>query len=213
MTAGDVTEAVLDLPFSEAPSADGRVARGQRTRRRVADALVALLRDGDPDPTAKSIAERAGVSLRLVFHHFCDMDDLYRTVASLQLERQLTEVPDISPDASQRARIDAAVHYRSELFEDIAPVRRATVRRSGTSPDITAAIMLSNTLLAQNLSETFTSELAGLADDDRTELLAAMDAATSWEAWERLRRGSDLSVSTARRVMARTLSALLCTTA
>ncbi|HUC03929.1 MAG TPA: TetR/AcrR family transcriptional regulator [Acidimicrobiales bacterium] len=210
MTAGgDTTEAVVDLPFTEAPSADGRVARGQRTRRRVADALVALLRDGDPDPTAKSIAERAGVSLRLVFHHFCDMDDLYRTVASLQLERQLTEIPEISPDAPLRTRIDNAVHYRSELFEDIAPVRRAAGRRTSTSPDVTAAIMLSNTLLAQNLSGTFAPELSCFPEDEGAEVLAAIDAATSWEAWERMRRGSDLSVATARRVMTRMLSALL----
>ena len=62
----------------EEPARDGRVARGQRTRRSVAEALMELLRAGETDPTAKAVALRAGVSLRLVFHHFADMDDLYQ---------------------------------------------------------------------------------------------------------------------------------------
>jgi AcrR family transcriptional regulator len=70
---------------------DGRIARGLRTRRRVAEALVALLEDGNADPTAKQIASRAGVSLRLVFHHFDDLDDLYRSVAAMQAERHWNE--------------------------------------------------------------------------------------------------------------------------
>src|SRR5271156_4673554 len=72
----------------EEPARDGRVARGQRTRRSVAEALMELLRAGDSDPTGKAVARRAGVSLRLVFHHFADMDDLYQFVGTLQLRRQ-----------------------------------------------------------------------------------------------------------------------------
>jgi AcrR family transcriptional regulator len=210
MTMGNEAPAfMLALPFGEEPSADGRVARGQRTRRKVADALVSLLADGDPDPTAKSIAERAGVSLRLVFHHFCDMDDLYRTVSSLQLERQLRELPDVSPELPLPVRINDTVHHRSVLFEEISPVRRAAVRRSGSSPDVTAAIAFSNMLLSENISAAFGPELHTCPADEGTELLAALDGASSWEAWERMRRGADLPVDTASRVMTRTLSALL----
>jgi TetR/AcrR family transcriptional regulator, regulator of autoinduction and epiphytic fitness len=200
---------VLELPFGEQPSADGRVARGQRTRRKVADALISLLGDGEPDPTAKIIAERAGVSLRLVFHHFSDMDDLYRTVASLQLERQRREQPVIPHSLPLPLRIDETVCYRSVLFEEISPVRRAAVRRIGSSPEVTAAIEFSNILLTQNLSAAFAPELAQSSQSEGIELLAAMDAASSWEAWERMRRGSHLPVDTASRVMTRTLSALL----
>jgi TetR/AcrR family transcriptional regulator, regulator of autoinduction and epiphytic fitness len=199
----------LELLLGEVPSADGRVARGQRTRRRVADALIALLREGDPDPTAKVIAERAGVSLRLVFHHFCDMDDLYRTVSSFQLERQRLEIPPVSAELPLPVRIDDTVRHRSVLFEEISPVRRAAVRRTGSSPDVTAAIAFSNALLSENLSAAFAPELDSCSEQEGQELLAAMDAASSWEAWERLRRGSGLTVHTASRVMYRTLSALL----
>ena len=68
----DAMIVVLD----DEPAADGRLARGQRTRANVAGALIALLREGDTEPTARAVAERAGVSLRLVFHHFADMDEL-----------------------------------------------------------------------------------------------------------------------------------------
>src|SRR5271163_3997417 len=40
----------------EEPARDGRVARGQRTRRNVAEALMELLRAGETDPTAKAVA-------------------------------------------------------------------------------------------------------------------------------------------------------------
>ena len=52
---------------------DGRLARSARTRHAVVDALLDLLGEGDLRPTAARIAERAGVSLRIVFHHFEDL--------------------------------------------------------------------------------------------------------------------------------------------
>ena len=51
---------------------DGRLARSQRTRAAVIDALVALCVEGDPSPTALRVAERAGVALRTVYGHFAD---------------------------------------------------------------------------------------------------------------------------------------------
>lgn len=203
------TAIVVEPTFGEEPSKDGRVARGQRTRRKVAEALIDLLHEGDPDPTAKAIAQRAGVSLRLVFHHFSDMDDLYRAVASLQLESQWRELPDVSPKLPLRTRIAHTVHHRSQLYEDIAPVRRATARRAASSAEISAALVVSDALLTENLSTSFAPELDTRPVDEGSEMLAAMDAASSWEAWDRLRRNSELPSDTASRVMTRTLTALL----
>src|SRR5271163_2254507 len=66
---------------------DGRLARSARTRHAVVDALLDLLGEGDLRPTAARIAERAGVSLRLVFHHFDDLDAIYAELADRQAER------------------------------------------------------------------------------------------------------------------------------
>ena len=52
-------------------------------RAAIADALLSLLEEGELQPTATRIAERAGISLRLIYHHFGDLEALFReTVAS-----------------------------------------------------------------------------------------------------------------------------------
>ncbi len=189
---------------------DGRIARGRRTRRNVADALVELLREGDPDPTAKIVAARAAVSLRLVFHHFADMDDLYHFVAALQLRRQWSDMPRLSSRLSLASRIERTVAHRAVLFEEISPVRRTLACRAPSSPAIAQAIAAADNLLLEGLRTTFAPEISELAPALRGEYLAALDASSSWEIWERLRNPSGLGVRAARRLMTRLLT-VLCT--
>lgn len=187
---------------------DGRVARGQRTRRNVAEALMELLRQGDQEPTARAVAQRAGVSLRLVFHHFTEMDDLYHYVSALQLRRQWSEMPCISSKLALATRLERTVAHRAALYEEISPIRRALARRIPSSKGVTATVAAADALLLEDLKETFEPELAALGASARLELLEAMDVVTSWEAWERLRTGSLLQTRGARRVMTRMLEAL-----
>jgi AcrR family transcriptional regulator len=201
---GDGPDGLLDEP-----AADGRVARGQRTRRKVAEALVDLLREGGPDPTAKTIAERAGVSLRLVFHHFTDIDDLYRAVATLQLERHWGDLPRFPATMPLATRIERLVRQRSILYEEISPVRRGALRRGRTSEDVINFISYTDRLLRENLSAAFAPELNALPESEHSDLLVALDAVSSWETWEHLRRGAESTVALARRVMTQTMGALL----
>ncbi len=193
----------------EQPARDGRVARGQRTRRSVAEALMALLRDGDSDPTAKAVAQRAGVSLRLVFHHFADMDDLYQFVGALLLQRQWAEMPQLSPKLSLPTRIERTAAHRAALFEEISDVRRALACRAPTCPGVGQALAASDNLFLEDLQSTFAPELSVLPATSRAEYLGAMDAGTSWEVWDRLRTTSGVPVRGARRVMSLLLEALL----
>lgn len=183
-------------------------ARGERTRRRVAEALVALLEEGDPSPTAKAVAARAGVSVRLVFHHFEDMETLYRAVMTLQSSRHWSAVRDVPPERPLDVRIDQSVQQRSKLFEAIGAVRRAGTSLAARQPDIADRIAESDGLLRAWLEETFAPELRS-AGRERRELLSALDTAASWEAWDRMRRVEHLSVAASRRVMARTIRGLL----
>jgi TetR/AcrR family transcriptional regulator of autoinduction and epiphytic fitness len=192
----------------EATVTDGRVARGQRTRRNVAEALMELLREGEPEPTARAVAQRAGVSLRLVFHHFTEMDDLYHYVAALQLRRQWSGMPSISTKLALATRVERTVSHRAALYEDVSPIRRALVRRMPTSKGVTATIGGADALLLENLKETFAPELAALATSARLEVIEAMDVATSWESWERLRTVSLLQTRGAKRVMTRMVDSL-----
>ena len=64
-------------------------------------------------------------------------------------------------------------------------------------------------LLLTNLTTVFAPELSPLDEEEREELLTSLDAASSWECWERLRRRKSLTIGTSRRIMMRTLQALL----
>ncbi len=96
------------------------------------------------------------------------------------------------------------VAERVDLFETIAPVRRAAVVINSSSPALQRGLARSEAFLRRQIAETFAVELAG--DADR---LAAADFAASWEAWEGLRRSSRRSVATAKRVMRVLLLAVL----
>ncbi len=203
--------ALAELDAEDDPEStvtDGRVARGQRTRRNVAEALMELLREGGQEPTARAVAQRAGVSLRLVFHHFTEMDDLYHYIAALELRRQWSQMPRISSKLALTTRIERTVAHRAALYEELSPIRRALVRRIPASKGVAATIAAADTLLLEDLKETFEPELAALASNTRLEVLEAMDVATSWEAWERLRTSSLLQSRGARRVMTRLLESL-----
>jgi AcrR family transcriptional regulator len=202
------TDVARVLPWPDPPTTDGRLARGQRTRRKVADGLISLLREGDPEPTARSVARRAGVSLRLVFHHFAELDDLYAYVAALEFRRQWSEMPRLSPKLALSTRIEQTVAHRTALFEDISPVRRALGRRAVVSHDVATALASADALLRENLSATFAPELEAMPEDVRALQLHGMDTVTSWEAWERMRRTSGLPARVARRTMARMLACL-----
>ena len=215
-TAADPERAKAPLELAalvalEEPARDGRVARGQRTRRNVAEALMELLRAGETDPTAKSVARRAGVSLRLVFHHFADMDDLYQFVAALLLRRQWADMPQLSARLSLATRIERTVAHRAALFEETSEIRRALVCRAPHCPAVREALAVADNLFLQDLKATFAApELDDLTGrkSTRAEYLGAMDTGTSWEAWERLRTTSGVPVRGARRVMSLILEKL-----
>ena len=184
---------------------DGRVLRGARNRDAIVDALLQLLADGDPQPSSRAIAQRAGVSLRTVFQHFNDIDSLYAAVAQRQVERLWSKLDALPAcDAPLDERIEAVVAQRAELFEAIGPVRRAATGINTSSPALLRGLARSEAFLHRQIAETFAPELA--EDADRT---MAADFAASWEAWEGLRRSSRRSVASASRVMRVLLLAVL----
>jgi AcrR family transcriptional regulator len=190
------------------PNKDGRIARGERTRRRVAEALIALLEEGDLQPTAKEIAARAGVSLRLVFHHFDDMDALYHAVADINTDRNWRSLYPIPPDLALHHRVERTVRQRYRLYEAITPVRRAAVRQAYHSEEVALTLLRSNQALRDQLAETFALELKAAAGEGR-DILEALDLATSWEAWDRLRATQGITSTAARRVTERIIMNLL----
>ncbi|MGH9086880.1 MAG: TetR/AcrR family transcriptional regulator, partial [Acidimicrobiales bacterium] len=182
--------------------------RGERTRQRVAEALIELVGEGDMSPTAKSVAERAGVSVRLVFHHFEDMDALYRLAVGVQDERHWAEVREVPADAPLAERVDRTIQQRLKLFEAVSPVRQSLVPVLSRNAELASVVARGEQRLRGLLESTFATELRR-DGRGKKELLDALDAITSWEAWDRLRRRQQLAPTAARKVVTRTLMGLL----
>jgi TetR/AcrR family transcriptional regulator of autoinduction and epiphytic fitness len=188
---------------------DGRLARSARTRRAVVDALLDLLGEGHLRPTAARIAERAGVSLRLVFHHFDDLDAIYAELADRQAERVKPLTLPISVALPLARRIEKFSAQRGRLLETLSPVRRAAVLMEPFRPALAKRLKHARDLARAAALAAFAPELSKLAVDEKHATAAALDVVTSWPAWEQMRRHQSLSETEARAVMAATIRALL----
>jgi AcrR family transcriptional regulator len=166
---------------------DGRIARGERTRQALAEAMISLLEEGDAQPTARRIAERAGVSLRIVFHHFEDLESLLRAAVDIQRTRHWRRLGEVDSTLPLKQRITAVVRQRAEVFEAVAPVRRAAQVVEPTSPTVAAQLGRLRKALRQQLDAAFAPELAALSTATARMTLDAVDVSLSWESWEQLR--------------------------
>lgn len=187
---------------------DGRQARAERTHRAVLEGLRGCLRDGDLEPTARTVAERAGVSLRAVFRHFHHLDTLYSEVFVLEYESIVGSERRIRTDISLQERIRRVVAQRVRRSEKLAAVRRGAQRF-----DHSAALLDSYERVRRREREEiailFAAELEPKSGSERRDTIAMISAALSWTVWEELRRHERLSATFARAVLERlTRSAL-----
>ena len=192
------------------PGVDGRTARGHRTRTAVVDALLALLHEGDLRPTAPRIAERAGVSLRSIFQHFSDLETLFAAAGRrhlAQVQEMLEPLPDRDLPLAERIEVFAA--QRARLLEFIAPVARAASIQEPFSSQLQSNREFAVTASRREIEKVFAPELDALGGDERGDVLVALDIAASSPAWEQLRVWSGLDVDAARRVLVRTITALV----
>ena len=174
---------------------DGRIARGERTRSAIADALYDLLQEGHADISARTIAQRAGVSLRSVFQHFDDIEAVYAEVAVRQADAINPYLASIDPLVPIAERVDRLVAARDEMYAIIAPVRRAlnVHRTARTSPLVRNNLNRLHRALREQVAETFPREVAG---DER--LLAQIDVCLSFESWDQFTSQHGLTRAAAR---------------
>lgn len=191
------------------PTADGRAARAERTMDSVVVAFLELVEEGDLRPSAQRVAKRAGVSLRSVFHHFADMESLFASAADLQMRRIAGVTTPVPPSLPLFERVAAFVTARTRVLEAISPVRRASVLAEPFSHEVQARLAQARDAMSDEVAQVFAPELSVCTPGERRELLAALAAVTEWPAWESLRAHQQLSLALARRVMTRTIAALL----
>ena len=129
-------------------------------------------------------------------------------VAAHQLASVQDRNPPVLTNGPLDARVRAIVDARADMNEWITPVRRASIVREPFSETLAASRALLNAGSRRQVAEVFAVELAGVTPTEAEELLAGLDLALSWPAWDALRvRGS--SADQARRVVERTVRALL----
>lgn len=188
---------------------DGRSARAARTRDAVVEALLSLLDDGNFRPTARQVAERAGVSLRSVYVHFDDLEDLFTAAAHSHFERVRDLVEAIPADGPLETRLDAFARQRGRILEASAQVRRAAVLQEPFSPALAEVLSLARQLSRAEIETVFASELGRRDGADRKHLLLQLEVVSSASTWEALRLQHDLPPEQAREVVADMLQALL----
>ena len=184
------------------------MARGEQSRTLLVEALVDLLDEGVPTPTVREVADRAGVSVRLVFHRFRTAGGLQAAAVALQAERHRHVLFALPPHGPPGLRTRALCRQRRLYFEAITPVHRLAGAGPAAGSAVADLLAVDRALLRSQLADTFAVEIARRGAD-ADALLDALEQATGWEAWRALRDVRGHSPAAAERAMAFTASRLL----
>lgn len=181
---------------------DGRRQRSDASRRKIALAMLDLLREGELDPSADVVAERAGVGRRTVFRLFSDMEGVYREMHGVMTARLAPEFTKPLVGRTWAARLEEIIERRAKMFEMMLPIKTAADARRYSSNFLQTEHKKITKLQRQTLRAVLPPAL------DKGETLDALDLALSFEAWRRLRYEQGLSVKQAQAVLRRIISAI-----
>ena len=190
--SGDVTDPL-----------DGRVARRERNRDAVVDAIMVLVQSGEIEPSMGQVAEVAGVSERSIFRHFESREALIAAVIERQLEVVGSLLREIPRDGPVADRVHALMSERARLFEEITPMRYCALRVADRSDLVAERLADARAWLRDEIEAVFAHELERCPPTERRDLLDTLELITSWEAWNVLRRHQGCTVARARRVTER----------
>ena len=145
------------------------------------------MQEGDLQPTANRIAARAGLSLRLIYHHFGDLESLFHAAAVRQTERLSAYIVPIQAGLPLAERVTAIVDQRADVLDWMTPVRLASLLQEPFSEELRSARdeMLHGG--AAQVAEVFAPELAALPPAAADETLAALTTTLGWAFWNDLR--------------------------
>lgn len=170
------------------PVADGRRARSVVSRSRIIKAIVELVAEGDPDPSATTVAERTGISLRTVFRHFEEKDSILHAIDDLL-------VAAYQPVFAAPYRSDG---WKDRLFELIE--RRCAVNEAAAIFRISAVMeRYRSPFVAEKYRRLYAAEKRMVDAVLPTELQTSTNAgrevliACSFDSWRLLRQDEELS--------------------
>jgi len=171
--------------------------------------MLDCLEEGHLRPSARQVAEKAGVSTRAVFRHFSRMEALLEEVASLQVERILPRLPPVETEGPLDARVASLVEHATRANELVEPVRRASMLAEPFSPVIQATQRMVRRKAHRQIRAALAPELDVLPQARRDELSAALRALLSFACWQELRRHDGQSRAATRRLTAQMVGAVI----
>ena len=186
------------------PEPDGRRRRAQDSRRRILEAMIALLQDGNLAPAAEAVAERAGVGRRTVFRLFSDMDGIYRGIHQI-MAAHIEPVRSIPLAGNTPAElVHSLIDRRTKFFEEVVWISAGAALHRHSS----ALLQAQHAMLQSELRNVM---VALLSDGQRADsaLVEALDAVLSIDMWKRLRIEQKLGADAATALLHRMAAGLL----
>lgn len=188
----------------ETAQIDGRRQRADQSRRRIAQAMLELVREGEVTPSADTVADRAGVGRRTVFRLFNDMEGVYREMHAIMVSRLAPMFAAPFKSTTWRERLDELVDRRARMFEEMLPIKSAADAHRYRSEFLQNEHKKLTRLQRQTMLAVLPESIAA-----QTERIEALDLALSFEAWRRLRQEQKLPPRQAAMVLRRIVRALM----
>ena len=182
---------------------DGRRLRADSSRRRIVEAMMELVKEGDVSPSAEAVAAKAGVGRRTVFRLFSDMETVYGEIQHVMLGRIEPIFCAPLEGRTWRDRLDEMIERRALVFEEILPFKTAADARRHRSAFLQEDHAQLARMTRQTLAEVLPKRMA-----PGSRPFEALDAALGMEMWQRLRHDQGLKPKAALAVMKHMADAL-----
>ena len=184
--------------------ADGRHQRASKSRTQIIQAALDLVREGNPNPNAAQVADRAQLGLRSVFRHFKDMESLF--YGMLEEVQELVMPIALRPVTgnSFAQRLDSLIEIRFAVFERVNPYQDSVDSYIHSSP----LFQQRRAIEAQFLRLQLTRLLSEIENIDPATI-EAIDVLLCFVAWRRMRNIQGLTTPQIKTVVTQSVVKLI----
>lgn len=176
---------------------DGRRQRGVRMREALIKAALALIDQGLLVPTAKQIADKAGVGLRSFFRHFEDMEALFAAVDAHARDNFIALFPTATKHEDISERVALFLDAQANAYEHLNNIILSTQAQLWRSPTLRQSYARDQEQL-RDLALSWFPELKG----QPPAVIEGLDALASFDMWHRLRHHQKLGVRESKDILA-----------
>ena len=181
---------------TEKKKVDGRIARSAAQYEAIKSTLIELVADGNLTPTAVDVAEKTGISVRTVFRHFSNIEELYASIAGVLRERAFADMPGEIRPGNWENRIKQVITRRRVVFEALLNSLEFMIinrHQSGYINDSYQDILGESRLYLEMALQNYVDQTS-----DRFEALVILFSPAHWRV---LRMEYQLSVRRAERIL------------